>query len=121
MRATDVCLQTLALASQSCSQLTVSTPTATVQNGTISGLHSGTHLQDFFLGIPYAQPPIHDLRFRNPQSLNVTFDRTFEAIEYSPSCVGYGVRTRLLQRSDAVWTDREDRAIKLATPSQKTA
>lgn len=67
------------------------TPTAAVKNGTISGSHSNTYNQDYFLGIPYAQPPVDELRFRNPQSLNSTFNSTYEATEYAPSCVGYGV------------------------------
>lgn len=67
-------------------------PTAVIQNGTVSGVHSRTYQQDFFLGIPYAQAPVHGLRFRSSQSLNVTFNGTFHAHEYSPSCVGYGVR-----------------------------
>lgn len=69
-------------------------PTAAVKNGTISGSHSNTYNQDYFLGIPYAQPPVESLRFRTPQSLNTTFD-TYEATSYSPTCVGYGVSATL--------------------------
>ena len=92
MRATNVCLRTLALDRLSTAALAVRTPTAVIQNGTISGVHSETYSQDFFLGIPYAQPPVHELRFRNPRSLNVAFDGVFEAGEYGAECVGYGVR-----------------------------
>jgi carboxylesterase type B len=67
-----------------------SAPTVTVKNGTISGVHSSTYNQDFFLGVPYAQPPVGELRFRNPQSLNTTISGTLEATEYAPECVGYG-------------------------------
>lgn len=67
-----------------------SNPTATITNGTISGVHSASNSQDFFLGIPYAQPPVESLRFRNPESLNTTYDDILQAHEYSPSCVGYG-------------------------------
>jgi carboxylesterase type B len=65
-------------------------PTVTVKNGTINGVHSSSYNQDFFLGIPYAQPPVDELRFRNPQSLNSTFSSTLEATQYAPECVGYG-------------------------------
>ncbi|KAH7348648.1 triacylglycerol lipase [Rhexocercosporidium sp. MPI-PUGE-AT-0058] len=65
-------------------------PTVKVLNGTYSGTHSSTFNQDYFLGIPFAQPPVGDLRFRQAQSLNVTFDETRNATEYSPECMGYG-------------------------------
>lgn len=66
------------------------TPSAKVRNGTITGVHSSPYDQDFFLGIPYAQPPVGNLRYRVPQSLNSTFI-TRAATAYSPFCVGYGV------------------------------
>jgi carboxylesterase type B len=65
-------------------------PTVELKNGTISGVHSSTYNEDYFLGIPYAQPPVNGLRFKNPQSLNTTYNSTFEATEYANSCVGYG-------------------------------
>ena len=69
---------------QSCS------PTVTLQNGTYSGLHQSTYGQDFFLGVPFAQPPLGDLRFRVPQPLNSTWEDTRNATAYYPECVGYG-------------------------------
>ncbi|UKZ94625.1 uncharacterized protein TrAFT101_009481 [Trichoderma asperellum] len=65
-------------------------PTATVKNGTYTGLHSITYNQDYFLGVPFAQPPVGDLRFRVPQSLNSSWVGTRPAITYSAACVGYG-------------------------------
>lgn len=66
-------------------------PTVDLQNGTVSGLYTDSYGgQDFFLGVPYAQPPVGDLRFRQAQSLNTTFDGTYAATEYPPLCVGYG-------------------------------
>ncbi|KAK5789977.1 hypothetical protein VI817_007264 [Penicillium citrinum] len=66
-------------------------PTATIRNGTYSGVRSDTYDQDFFLGIPYAQQPVGDLRFTVPQSLNETWNGSRDAKEYSDICVGYGV------------------------------
>ena len=42
------------------------TPIAHVNNGTYTGTYSPEYHQDFFLGLPYALPPVADLRFRNP-------------------------------------------------------
>lgn len=44
-----------------------SSPTVTLDNATFTGLASGA--VNKFLGIPYAQPPIGDLRFRLPQPI----------------------------------------------------
>lgn len=50
-----------------------SVPTVAIKNGTVAGMHSSTYNEDFFLGVPYAQPPIDELRFRIPQSINTSF------------------------------------------------
>ena len=80
-----------ALANASPTIRRATTPTVTVKNGTVDGMHSTTYNQDLFLGIPYAQPPTDELRFRNPQSINSSFSSTLQATEYAPECVGYGV------------------------------
>lgn len=41
-------------------------------------------------GIPYAQPPLGDLRFRAPEPLQEKWNGTLEATAYYPECVGYG-------------------------------
>lgn len=58
-------------------------PTAQIKNGSYVGKYSAEYDQDFFLGIPYAQPPVGDLRFRNPVSLNTTWEEAKPATEYS--------------------------------------
>ncbi|KAH8880768.1 alpha/beta-hydrolase [Thozetella sp. PMI_491] len=65
-------------------------PKVTVKNGTYIGVHSVEYDQDFFLGIPFAQPPVGQLRFRNPLPLNDSWGGARKAVEWSPSCVGYG-------------------------------
>ncbi|RLN91093.1 hypothetical protein BBJ28_00023527 [Nothophytophthora sp. Chile5] len=65
-------------------------PTVTVKNGSYYGMYQSTYDQDLFLGMPYAQPPVGDLRFRNPVPLNTTWTDAKNATEYSPECYGYG-------------------------------
>ncbi|ETI57176.1 hypothetical protein L916_00456 [Phytophthora nicotianae] len=65
-------------------------PTVTVKNGSYYGVNQGNYGQDLFLGMPYAQPPVGDLRFRNPVPLNTTWTDSKNATEYSPECYGYG-------------------------------
>jgi hypothetical protein len=65
-------------------------PNVTLKNGSYYGVHSPAYDQDFFLGIPYAQPPLGDLRFNLPASLNTTWKDSKNATDYSPECYGYG-------------------------------
>ncbi|KAI0142012.1 lipase 2 [Pestalotiopsis sp. NC0098] len=65
-------------------------PTVTLANGTYIGRHSTEYGQDFFLGLPFAQPPVGPLRYVAPQSLNTTFDEPRNATKYGPECIGYG-------------------------------
>ncbi|KAF1976314.1 alpha/beta-hydrolase [Bimuria novae-zelandiae CBS 107.79] len=65
-------------------------PTVTVRNGTYKGVHSDQYDQDFFLGLPFAQPPTGDLRFRSPRPLNSSWKGQRDATAFSPACVGYG-------------------------------
>ncbi|KAF2676670.1 alpha/beta-hydrolase [Lentithecium fluviatile CBS 122367] len=67
-----------------------SAPTATIKNGTVIGVHSAEYNQDYFLGIPFAQPPTGPLRFRVPQSINASWSTPLQATEYPAACVGYG-------------------------------
>lgn len=72
-------------------------PQVTIKNGTVEGKHVASLNQDLFLGIPFAQPPVGDLRFQNPQSINTSWPEIKNATEYGPSCVGYGVSLLLLR------------------------
>ena len=68
-------------------------PSATTKNGTYVGRYEPAYDTDYFLGIPFAQPPLDDLRFRTPRSLNESWSGTRNATEYSPQCIGYGMDT----------------------------
>ncbi|MCJ1247039.1 hypothetical protein MMC30_004250 [Trapelia coarctata] len=65
-------------------------PSGSSGPGAPQGIHSNTYNEGFFLGIPYAQPPLWDLRFRNPQPLNTTISESRAATAYSTQCVGHG-------------------------------
>ncbi|KAH8732265.1 Alpha/Beta hydrolase protein [Phaeosphaeriaceae sp. PMI808] len=65
-------------------------PTVQVKNGTYTGVRSEQYKQDFFLGIPYAQPPVGNLRYRTPVPLTQTWKNAKPATQYSSSCYGYG-------------------------------
>lgn len=71
-------------------------PKVKVLNGTYEGVYNQKYNQDLFLGIPYAQPPVDDLRLRVPQPLNTSWEGTRNATEYSPQCIGYGSDTWVL-------------------------
>lgn len=66
------------------------TPLLHTRNGTYTGIYSPNYDQDFFLGVPYAQPPVENLRWRLPQSVNTSFTGTREAVKYPPNCIGLG-------------------------------
>ncbi|KAH8917913.1 alpha/beta-hydrolase [Atractiella rhizophila] len=66
-------------------QVALAAPTVEVKQGTIVGVDLPNFDQEIFLGIPYAQPPLGDLRLRKPQAYNSTYDN-FDASKYSPLC-----------------------------------
>lgn len=71
-------------------------PQVTVKNGSYKGLHSAKYNQDWFLGMPFAQPPLGDLRFNFPEPLNSSWEGIRDAKSYYPECVGHGVSSLLL-------------------------
>ncbi|KAJ6599950.1 alpha/beta-hydrolase [Mycena vulgaris] len=60
-------------------------PSVTIKNGTVLGVDLPQFGQSLFLGIPYAQPPVGDLRLRPPRSVNASFG-TLYATAYGPHC-----------------------------------
>ena len=70
-----------------------SSPTVKTLNGTYAGKYLDSWDQDAFLGMPFAQPPVGQLRFRWPQSVNESFSDTRDASKYGYSCMQYGQPT----------------------------
>ncbi|RAH86654.1 carboxylesterase family protein [Aspergillus japonicus CBS 114.51] len=83
-------LATAGLYPSSSSSSSVQHPTAETRNGTYYGIHQSKWHQDYFFGIPYAQPPVDELRFRPPHSLNTSWTGERNATEMGPMCYGYG-------------------------------
>jgi triacylglycerol lipase len=65
-------------------------PVAITTNGSYYGTYNAEYDQDMFLGMPYAQPPVGDLRFARPQSLNTSWSGLRNATTPGFSCIGYG-------------------------------
>lgn len=64
-------------------------PTVTVLNGTLRGTQCPSSNANAFLSIPYANPPVGDLRFAPPQPYNQKFNGTLDATAPPPACVQF--------------------------------
>ena len=73
--------------------------------GTIIGIDEGDHYS--FKGIPYAKPPVGDLRWRAPRDL-LRSDEPIYAIDYKSSCVQPGDGSLSLGSSGKVYSGNED-------------
>ncbi|KAF5319917.1 hypothetical protein D9611_011051 [Ephemerocybe angulata] len=69
-------------------------PTITVSGGTFVGATSGTVQQ--FYGIPFAEPPVGNLRFRLPKGIT-SYNGTIDATNYGPSCPQQAVSLPIVQ------------------------
>jgi len=68
-------------------------PVGRTINGTYFGKYVPVYNQEAFLGIPYAQPPLGDLRFRRPVSLNSSWDGARNAGRFGHTCYQSSDRT----------------------------
>lgn len=66
-------------------------PEVEIANGTLRGARCASAPVNYFLSIPYAVPPIGDLRFTPPQPYNQTFDGVRDATKAAPSCPQLGL------------------------------
>ncbi|CCH44433.1 Liver carboxylesterase [Wickerhamomyces ciferrii] len=62
------------------------TPHVKLSNGPISGKYLAEYNQDAYLGIPYAEPPLNNLRFKPPISLQKTWSEVHQFNEYGDAC-----------------------------------
>jgi carboxylesterase type B len=66
-------------------------PKVTVKNGTYVGFHDPVLNTDNFYSVAYAQPPLEELRFRQPQSLNSSWLGDRVAVDYPKQCITTGM------------------------------
>lgn len=70
--------------------VTVAGPVVTLPQGKLTGKHmsegSWPNPVEGFLGVPYALPPVGNLRFANPVPVGKS-SNTFDATEFGPRCV----------------------------------
>lgn len=91
-----------------------SSPTVTVEQGALEGLNdSGIYI---FKGVPFAQPPVGDLRWKEPLD-PLTWEGTREAKSFAPGCMQLPVFSDMNFRSEKfsenclylnVWTPAPD-------------
>ncbi|CAH0025589.1 unnamed protein product [Clonostachys rhizophaga] len=93
-------------------------PIVEVSNGSYYGKYNSVYNQDIFLGIPYAQPPVKDLRFAPPKSLNTTWSGLRNATEYGYACVGYGEDTEDASKN---FTNEDCLTLNIARPAGKSS
>lgn len=61
-------------------------PELTLEAGTLEGIHFGAAQNEVaFLGVPYAAPPVGDLRWKPPQSVK-KWDGTRKAVQFGAAC-----------------------------------
>ncbi|KFY95067.1 hypothetical protein V498_03539 [Pseudogymnoascus sp. VKM F-4517 (FW-2822)] len=75
-------------------------PVVHLRNGSFYGNYNPAYNQDIFFSMPYAQPPLKDLRFDVPQSLNATWIGYRNATQIGDSCLGYTGSPRKLASSE---------------------
>lgn len=71
-------------------------PVVHTRNGTLVGVHSSSYDQDFFLDIPYAAPPVGELRFQSPAPYEQTYHQR-DASHYGSACFGYNTFASISQ------------------------
>lgn len=80
-----------------------SAPTVTVVNGTIQGGTCTSTSVNYFLSIPYAEPPVGDLRFAAPQPYNSTYTGVLQATKAAPYCIQFGSASAEADQQSEDW------------------
>lgn len=78
----------------------------TITNGTIQGGKCDTSDANAFLGVPYALPPVGDLRLAAPKPYNKKFDGVLDTTAQPPSCPQFGLAYVEDGKQSEDWYDR---------------
>lgn len=80
-----------------------SAPAVTVANGTVHGGTCPSTSVNYFLSIPYAQPPVGNLRFAAPQPYNITYTGVLQATTPAPYCIQFGSASAPIDQQSEDW------------------
>ena len=92
-----------------------------IENGVIEGYHDADKNLDIFLGVPYAKPPLGELRWKPPQPADA-WHGVLKTKEFGPRAMQADVFGDMKFRSDAmsedclylnVWTPAQDKSERL--------
>lgn len=86
------------------------------QYGILEGFHDESKDLDLFLGVPFAQPPVEDLRWKAPQPLQ-GWEGIKEVKNFSPSAVQSNVFGDMIYRGNG--TSEDCLYLNIWTPSAK--
>lgn len=64
--------------------------TTSITNGTVVGKECANHDAISYQSLPYAQPPVGDLRFAPPRPYNKTFTGPYQATNATVNCLQFG-------------------------------
>jgi carboxylesterase type B len=81
------CLAATVLAAPAIEKRLLGAPTVTIKNGTVVGSTNG--IIDSFNGVPFAQPPVGNLRLKPPQSITKPYG-TITATGVPTACPQFG-------------------------------
>ncbi|KAJ7742138.1 alpha/beta-hydrolase [Mycena maculata] len=84
-------------------------PSVTIENGTVLGVDLPQFDQSIFLGIPYAQPPVGDLRLRTPRSIKETTKVFWEWFRFLRNVhAGYTLPSNICTGQMNLWKYKND-------------
>ncbi|KAI9164201.1 Lipase 2 [Paramyrothecium foliicola] len=95
-------------------------PVIKLEAGTVVGVHNSEYDQDFFLGVPYAAPPVGQLRLKQAVS-HPLWTCPLKATSYGPRCYGNSLGLAgYSQEDDGSPVDEDCLSINIVRPSGKS-